>query len=219
MKLIFVADPMCSWCYGFGKELSLLQERHPAVPIEIRAGGVRAGDTEVMSDEMKDFRLTHWSRVESMSGLPFNREAFKALSGFVYDTEPACRAIVATRKLAPGINQLGVFRAIQRAFYADGKDTTNGSVLSEVAAAAISEQGVAISTSEFFAEWSNPHTVRETAADFQLVRAWGVNSFPALLLERDGKLQSVTRGYATFDELEALLAPVLDAHTEKAEQA
>ena len=24
MKLVYVADPMCSWCYGFGKEMTEL---------------------------------------------------------------------------------------------------------------------------------------------------------------------------------------------------
>jgi len=29
MKLIYAGDAMCSWCYGFGKEMSALAERHP----------------------------------------------------------------------------------------------------------------------------------------------------------------------------------------------
>ena len=27
MKLIYIADPMCSWCYGFGPELAKLLAR------------------------------------------------------------------------------------------------------------------------------------------------------------------------------------------------
>ncbi|MGJ7497294.1 DsbA family protein [Variovorax sp. RT4R15] len=212
MKLIFVADPMCSWCYGFAKEMSLLHAHHPSLPIEIRVGGVGAGETRVLSDEMKRFRLGHWSRVETVSGLPFNREAFMALKGFVYDTEPACRAMVATRRLAPTVDPLRIFRAIQRAFYVDGRDITKGSTLSEVGAAAIGEQGFAVSTLEFLAAWSDPATIRETAADFQLVRAWGISSFPALVLERnDGQLQMVTAGYTGFAELQETLAPLLEA--------
>lgn len=210
VKLILVADPMCSWCYGFAKELSTLEQHHPDLPIEIRVGGVRAGDTEVMSDEMKRFRLGHWTRVESLSGLPFNREAFMARSGFVYDTEPVCRAIVAARKIAPATNHLRVFSAFQRAFYVDGRDTTSGAVLSEIGAAAISEQGVAISSSEFFSVWSAPATIREAAADFKLVRSWGISSFPALVLEQEGKLKLVAPGYTSFAELEERLAPLLE---------
>jgi putative protein-disulfide isomerase len=217
MKLIFVGDPMCSWCYGFAKELSSLQALNPGLALEIRVGGVRAGDTEVLSDEMKRFRLGHWSRVETASGLPFNREAFMALKGFVYDTEPACRAMVATRRLAPSIDQLSVFRAIQRAFYVDGRDITKGEVLSEVCAAAIGAQGFAISDLAFLAAWSDPETVRETAADFQLVRAWGITSFPALVLERNGKLSMVSAGYTGHAKLHEILAPLLGTQPSESE--
>lgn len=61
---------------------------HPDLPLQIVVGGVRAGDSAVMTEEMKLFRLAHWARVEKASGLSFNREAFVALQGFVYDTEP-----------------------------------------------------------------------------------------------------------------------------------
>lgn len=44
--LICCADPMCSWCYGFGPELSALCARLPAVPIRIAVGGLRTYDTQ-----------------------------------------------------------------------------------------------------------------------------------------------------------------------------
>jgi putative protein-disulfide isomerase len=84
-------------------------------------------------------------------------------------------------------------------------------VLSEIGAAAISEQGVAVSSAEFLAMWSAPATVAETAADFKLVRSWGINSFPALVLEQAGQLKLVAPGYTSFAELEERLAPLLEA--------
>ena len=68
MKLLFVGDPMCSWCYGFGKEMTALSERHPELPVEILVGGLRAGATDVLDDSGKQFRLTHWAWVEESSG-------------------------------------------------------------------------------------------------------------------------------------------------------
>src|SRR4051812_16092040 len=117
MKLIYVGDPMCSWCYGFGKELSTVLEAEPSLQLEIVVGGLRAGGTEVLDAAGKQFRLTHWARVEAASGLPFNRDALMAREGFVYDTEPICRAVVAARRLGPEAPLLDVFRALQRAFY------------------------------------------------------------------------------------------------------
>ncbi len=205
MKLIYVGDPMCSWCYGFGKEMSALTERHPELTLSILVGGLRAGATDVLDDNGKQFRLAHWARVEESSGLPFNRKALMARQNFVYDTEPVCRAVVTARHLAPEANQLAVFRALQRAFYVDGLDTTDGAVLARVAVAELDGQGAAVDAATFQAAWSHTAMIVATRTEFQQVRAMGVRGFPALLLEADGQRIEISPGYAHVDQLERQL--------------
>jgi putative protein-disulfide isomerase len=41
MKLIYVGNPLSAWCYGFDKELAAFTRRHPELPLEIAAGGMR----------------------------------------------------------------------------------------------------------------------------------------------------------------------------------
>jgi putative protein-disulfide isomerase len=209
MKLIYVGDPMCSWCYGFGKELSALKARHLELSIEIIVGGVRAGATDVLDDRGKQFRLGHWERVEQASGLPFNRKAFLARENFVYDTEPICRAVVAARQIAPEADQLSLFRALQHAFYVDGLDTTDGAVLAQVAVAALEKLGHVHEAAAFHDEWSALATVAATRAEFTQVRALGINSFPALLLEANDQLIAISPGYAPVDELDRQLTAAL----------
>jgi putative protein-disulfide isomerase len=205
MKLIFVGDPMCSWCYGFGKELAILTARHPELPLEILVGGVRAGATDLLDDSGKQFRLGHWARVEAMSGLPFNRDALMARQNFVYDTEPVCRAVVTARRIAPHADQLSVFRALQHAFYVDGSDTTDGAVLAAVIAQELGRQGVVMTLADIYGVYRDDTTRSETRAQFAYVRSLGINSFPALLLERDGELLTVSPGYAQAVQLEQQL--------------
>jgi putative protein-disulfide isomerase len=209
MKLIFAGDPMCSWCYGFGKELDALMALHPELPLQILVGGVRAGATDLLDDAGKQFRLTHWARVEEASGLPFNRDAFLARSNFVYDTEPVCRAVVAAQRLAPAADQLAVFRALQRAFYVDGLDTTDGEVLAGVAVAELARQGVALPAGAFRAGWEDPATIAATAGQFAQVRAMGIRSFPALLLAVDGGVAEISPGYAPAARLDSQLQAAL----------
>jgi putative protein-disulfide isomerase len=216
MKLIFAGDPMCSWCYGFGKELSALAARHPELPVEILVGGVRAGATDLLDDSGKQFRLTHWARVEEASGLTFNRKAFIERQGFVYDTEPVCRAVVASQRLAPNANQLDVFRALQHAFYVDGLDTTDGGVLSQVAVAALEQQGLRFSVAQFRDEFDHQATIAATAAQFGQVRAMGIRSFPALLLELDSQLIEISPGYAHVDQLERQLTAAVKQYSRAA---
>ena len=209
MKLLFVGAPMCSWCYGFGKELGALTARHPELPLQILVGGVRAGATDILDDSGKQFRLGHWSRVEELSGLAFNRKAFLARENFVYDTEPVCRAVVTARELAPQADLLGVFRALQHAFYVDGLDTTNGQVLTQVALAALEKAGHALDATAFYRHWSASATIEATRTEFAYVRAMGVYSFPALLLEFNDQLIEISPGYASAAQLESRLNAVL----------
>ena len=200
MKLLYVGDPMCSWCYGFGKEMTELMAMHPELELQIIVGGLRAGGTDVLDQAGKQFRLTHWARVEAASGLPFNREALMARENFVYDTEPVCRAVVTARKLAPAADQLAVFRALQHAFYVDGLDTTDGRVLSSVVAAQL---GLDVET--VLRMWLDADTIAQTSADFARARALGVRSFPALLLETERGVVEVSGGYAQAAQLDQQL--------------
>ena len=202
MELVLAADPMCSWCYGFGKEMELLLQRRPGDSLKIVLGGLRAGATDVLDDAGKQFRLHHWAKVEEASGLPFNREGLLARTGFVYDTEPVCRAVVTARILRPEADMLKVFRAFQRAFYVDALDTTDGAVLADVGSRALAEAGYPVSADDFVETWKKRSTIEEAAADFATARAMGVTSFPTLFLNKEGKLRKVGAGYAHVDEIE-----------------
>lgn len=201
MKLILIADPMCSWCYGFGKEVTELREAIPELDLQVVVGGLRPGETAVMPKNQRVARLEHWSRVEAASGLPFNREAFLANDHLVYDTEPACRAVVTARRLAPAVDQLAVLRAIQRAFYVDGRDITQGEVLADVASGALTKLGFATTPDAFLKAWQSAEAMNETREDFLQARRWGVSSFPSLLLEDGEKLYSVSPGYVDAAQL------------------
>ncbi|MEM5341219.1 DsbA family protein [Paraburkholderia azotifigens] len=208
MKLIFVGDPMCSWCYGFGKEMSAIAQSLPNLDVQVVVGGMAAGSTQVLDDAGKQFRLTHWARVEQMSGAEFNREALMARENFVYDTEPVCRAVVTARTIAPGVDMLKVFRAFQRAFYVDGLDTTDGSVLAEVGAQAIAEQGIATTADAFFEAFTSDEVIDATQRDFELTRRLGVRGFPSLFVEIDGKIGQLSSGYTTAAQVTQALKPL-----------
>jgi putative protein-disulfide isomerase len=41
MRLLYFADPLCSWCYGFGPELARLLAAHADATLELVMGGLR----------------------------------------------------------------------------------------------------------------------------------------------------------------------------------
>lgn len=193
-SLIYVADPLCSWCYGFGPQLKALLADLPDTPLDIVVGGLRAYNTEVMTAADKDNILSHWRRVQDATGLPFNYEALSR-PGFIYDTEPACRAVVAARQLAPQAN-LEVFLAIQHAFYVEAMEVTDGAVLARVAASALQRCGSDVEPGAFQALWADEATIAATRDEFIQTQRWGISGFPTLVLEHDGQLDLVSSGFA-----------------------
>lgn len=215
MRLIYVADPMCSWCYGFGPQLAELRQQLAAtlgatVPVTLVTGGLRPGQREPLAPEKRDEILHHWHAVAERSGMPFDQSPEVAMrrEGFVYDTEPACRAVVMAREHWGEDDErvLTVFHAIQRAFYAEGRDTTHADVLRDIAVAN------GIDATQFDAVFDTEALRDETREDFRLSRRWGINGFPSLLMEQGNTLYQIGRGYAAGAALYARAVEVLQQH-------
>ncbi|RBA23113.1 DsbA family protein [Herminiimonas fonticola] len=207
-KLIYIADPMCSWCYGFGPELKTLRDGIPELRFEVIGGGLRAYNKELMDEALKTTLLSHWGKVEETTGLPFSQEALSH-KNFIYDTEPACRAVVTARMLAPEIS-LDVFHAIQHGFYAEALDVTKGDVLAKISTEVLNKAGINISEQDFLATWSSEEAITTTNNDFQQTQRWGVTGFPTLVLEHAGELYLVTSGFARTEVLIKRLQALVD---------
>ena len=207
-RLIYIADPMCSWCYGFGPELNTLLAGLPDMELELIVGGLRAHNTEVMDEQLKTTLLSHWKKVEETSGLPFSDRALSR-PGFIYDTEPACRTIVATGLLAPQL-AFDVFHAIQHGFYAEGRDVTQAKVLAEIAVQVLNEGGVACDENLFLTTWDSEAAKTGTQADFTQTQRWGIHGFPTLVLEHAGGLHLITSGFVRTETLVERLQSIVD---------
>jgi len=207
-QLIYVADPMCSWCYGFGPELATLLHGLPDVPLELIVGGLRAYNTKPMDAELRATLQTHWKKVGETTGLPFSDTGLQ-IENFVYDTEPACRAISAVGLLAPQ-SALTVFQAIQHAFYVKGQDVTKGDVLADIAVRVLEQDGVQIDKEKFLQTWSSEEARSVTRNDFEQSKRWGVTGFPTLILEHRGELHLVTAGFTRTEDLIQRLQSIID---------
>ncbi len=195
-ELVLFADPMCSWCWGFAPELAALRARFgDRLPLRLVMGGLRAGEERrLMDDGLKVVLNTHWRHVQEASGQSFDFSFFER-EGFVYDTEPACRAVVTMRHLAPE-NTLTYFERLQRAFYETGADITQAEVLAELA------EDTGLTKRDFRRHFTSEAAQAETAQDFAMTRALGVQGFPTLIVgsSETGYLL-VTDGYRKFEEI------------------
>ena len=134
-RLIYVMDPMCSWCWGFAPVLQGLAEQaaEHGVPLVLRVGGLRR-EQVAMDEAGRSRTLSYWQAVHAATGQSFDFDTGLP-AGLIYDTEPACRALVAAR----GLDESRVWPLsllIQQAFYQQGRDVTQAALLVELAEAA-----------------------------------------------------------------------------------
>ncbi len=207
VSLIYVGDPMCSWCYGFGVPLGELLQRYPDVPVQLVMGGLRAFNTQVMDAALKAKLRQAWAGVAERSGQPFSDALFDR-EDFIYDTEPACRAVVTVRTHAPQL-ALAMYHAVQQAFYADGRDVTKAAVLGEVWDEVHGRTKEAWGHIDFLRDFDSEAMRRQTRDDFAQAQRWGVQGFPTLLAVVGGQAQVLTNGYTDADVLVERLARIM----------
>ncbi len=194
-EVIFVGDPMCSWCYGFGPELTKLREELKGVPFSMIMGGLRDG--EIFDEAKLKNHLGYWQAVHEATGLPFDATALSQ-EGFNYTTEPACRAVVTVRSLDKS-KEYAMYSALQKAFYAEGSDVTQEDVLVEVA------ESVGVDKILFVEQFQSEGMYKAAQADKQKARTYGVSSFPTLItIDKQGHMSQI-RGYKKYEELVALM--------------
>ena len=201
--LWYFADPMCSWCWGFSPVINQIKnDYNDKLQIALNLGGLRPGTTEVVSDKMRDEILHHWHEVHKMSGQEFN---FKnpMPEGFIYDTEPASRALVAFGKINTE-NTLALFHDIQYAFYVEQRDVTQQQVLLELVSK------FKINESDFLKEFQSDETKQQTQQHFKNTRQAGVLGFPTLVFQHEKQHQFLSRGFATYSQIKQLLDSLLN---------
>lgn len=203
-RFIYFADPMCSWCWGFAPVIEAVRARYGHVaPVGLILGGLAPGTKDVLDTAGKDSIRAHWQHVHELAAQPFDFSFFER-EDFTYDTAPACRAVVAARRLQPD-KAVEFLTHLHRAFYSQNRDITDRATLCDLAA----EFG--LDGREFEAEFDADETRQETLADFETAKRTGITGFPTLLAGDNKKGYSIiTLGYQPWRKVEAMIGSWMD---------
>lgn len=199
--LIYVGDPMCSWCYGISEEFSKTADAFSdELKVEMLMGGLRPHNTQSMND-LKDFLKEHWQHVNEASGQPFKYDVLER-TDWLYDTEPACRAVVLARQLSPG-SEVDFFKAVQRAFYFENKNPGDLQTYLEIA------EKLEIDVEEFEHLINTEELQQATRDDFARSGELGVRGFPTIILQTKEKSHLIANGFSTAEEMTRKIKNVL----------
>jgi len=197
--LIYVHDPMCSWCWGFEPTRKIIFET-VADRMQIRrmVGGLAPDSDQPMPDSMCLMLQQTWQRIEqSIPGTRFNYAFWDECSPR-RSTYPANRAVIAAREQGESFDPLMTAR-IQQAYYLEAKNPSDNSVLVELAA------DIGLDVERFAESLESDALQQQLLAEIESTRAMGINSFPSLAVHRDGILRHIGLSYT---DPEAMLSQI-----------
>ena len=194
-EIIYVGDPMCSWCWGISPSLNRLQRAAAANGIGYRIvlGGLRPDNSEQWTPKFQAFLRHHWEEVSGRSGQPFNYDLLNA-DQFQYNTEPSCRGVVTARSINPEV-EARFFELTQHRFYVLNEDPATVEFYKPICF----ELG--IDYAKFSSLFPSEQMKRATHEDFQLNRQWGVRGYPTIIVRKGDQLHTIAMGFVLFDEM------------------
>jgi len=189
--LIFVLDPLCSWCWGFHPIIEELRKKHSdTYTFSLVVGGLRTKGQMPWTEESRHYLAQNWNAVAQKTQQPFNFSLLNRET-FDYDTYPACKALVTVRELWGEDTSFDYLKKIQEAFYAKGEDTTSLEILMNY-----------IDDKERFLEfYESDRAELLMHHDFSKARSMGANSFPSVVkIDTQGHMVCL-KGYREIEEI------------------
>jgi putative protein-disulfide isomerase len=199
--LIYVHDPMCSWCWGFEPaRQKIFTAITGQMQIRRMVGGLAPDSDVPMPEAMRSMLQQTWQRIEQMiPGTEFNFEFWQKCSPR-RSTYPANRAVIAAREQGDEFDSRMTAR-IQRAYYLEAKNPSDATTLIELAT------DIGLDADLFAASLVAESTQHKLITEIQATREMGIDSFPSLAVLRADGLRHIglnyTRPEAMIREIEA----------------
>jgi putative protein-disulfide isomerase len=196
---------MCSWCWGFRPAWQRLRESLPDELQLIRRVGGLAPDSDLpMPEEMRQGLQQTWRRIQrKIPGTEFNFD-FWTRNIPRRSTYPACRAVIAARRLGGDDADERMTHGIQQAYYLQARNPADRPVLADIA------ESVGLDRDAFETLMDDPGTDRLLQQELAEVRALGIDSFPSLRIEKNGLAAHLPIDYNDPDHLLRQIRGFLD---------
>lgn len=194
MALIYVMDPMCSWCYAFHPHLKdLIGRLKPGTRVFCYMGGLAPDSDQPMPDELQQGISATWHRIEQMTGTPFNHDFWQRCQPR-RSTYPACRAVISAELITTG-SGMQMAEAIQRAYYLEARNPSDMDTLTDLALE------IGLDARRFYSQMQSDKTEQTLQEDLAYCACYGIQGFPFLGLEGPNGIDVICSGYCDRDQL------------------
>ena len=100
-KIIFVTDPMCSWCWGMADDIqSIRTDYAELLEFDLLLGGINPQSTRHVGKHGRQFLLKLWEDIFQATGKSFG---FKLPDSYVHNSFLPCLAIECIKEIRPDL--------------------------------------------------------------------------------------------------------------------
>ncbi len=186
VKLYYVYDPMCSWCWGYKPTWTKI-EKHLSEHLEIVyvVGGLAPDSDVPMPEEMQQQVASYWKKIEDYLGTEFNYEFWKNNTPR-RSTYPACRATLAARKQGA---EKAMLSAIQSAYYLEARNPSDNDTFISLSVE------IGLDSKKFTDDLLSDALNQELVAEIAFARSIGGNSFPSLFVRSNDNIVELPIDY------------------------
>ncbi|WP_372863796.1 DsbA family protein [Pseudoalteromonas sp.] len=188
-KLIYVHDPMCSWCWGYKPTWQKLEAALVNIlPIEYRVGGLAADSDQPMSADMQLQLQGIWQNISNQLGTEFNFNFWRECQPR-RSTYPSCRAAL----IARGFNkEPQMIAAIQQAYYLQAQNPSDEDVLIKLS------EKIGLDASLFAQHLHSNELKRRFDDELNYVRSLPIQGFPSLVLIKNNRAYPIAINYTDW---------------------
>ncbi|HKL36468.1 MAG TPA: DsbA family protein [Salegentibacter sp.] len=199
MKIVYVYDALCGWCYGFSPVITKFQEKYKDdLSFTVISGGMITGNRIGPIGEVAAYISSAYLDVEKATGIKFGTNFLnKTLKkgDAIFTSIPPAIALSVFKELN-STNSVQLAAQIQKAIYYDGMEPENFEEYGKIAAK------FGLDPQAFLTKMKDPVFMSQVEADFQKSNALGVTGFPSVFLENNGTFYKIASGYVPFSVLE-----------------
>lgn len=201
MKLVYVYDALCGWCYGFGGVVEKVEANYKeVVPLQVLSGGMIPKAYARPIGHMSQYILNSLPRLERMTGAVVG-EPYKQMlreGSYVMSSEPPAIALSIVKSM-DSTKAFAFAHTVQKELFIEMKDINTEPIYLEAA------KKVGIDTAEFHQKWSDSTYYKAAQEEFKQVQQLQVSGFPALFIVKDGQWIKLSEGYASYESIEKQL--------------
>jgi putative protein-disulfide isomerase len=194
-QLLYIHDPMCGWCWGFRPTLEALLHRLPnEIGFSRLLGGLAPDTDQPMPEDLRRDLQAIWRHIQAqIPETRFNFDFWRQNTPR-RATYPACRAVIAARRIQPHAEERMIL-AIQQAYYLQARNPSDDTTLIALAA----ETG--LDTQAFSIALNAPDTHQALVRELAEVQQLRVYGFPSLVLRKGEEHWPVPVDYQSADNI------------------